>query len=82
MSLPIPGRLSPFQCLQGIYSEAGLRGCYKGLLPQGLRDIKANAIYFITYQVCLDRMKVLEERENWLRVRERAQELGAWNTTY
>lgn len=67
VSLLIPGRQSPFQCLQGIYSEAGLRGCYKGLLPQALRDIKANAIYFITYQVCLDWMKGMEERENTAR---------------
>ena len=34
------------------------------MLPQALRDIKANAIYFITYQVCLDWMKGMEEREN------------------
>ena len=66
-SHPIPGRQTPFHCLRAIYSEAGLRGCYKGLLPQGLRDVKANAIYFITYQVCLDQMRGLEERENTAR---------------
>ena len=63
----LPGRQSPFHCLRAIYCEAGLRGCYKGLLPQALRDIKANAIYFITYQACLDWMKGLEERENTAR---------------
>ena len=37
------------------------------MIPQALRDVKANAIYFITYQVCLDWMKGLEERENTAR---------------
>ena len=33
-------------------------------MPQAARDIKANAIYFISYQLCLDWMRGTEVREN------------------
>ena len=28
----------PFDCLKTIYKEGGVRGCYRGLVPQGFRQ--------------------------------------------
>ena len=56
--------MGPFDCLKEIYREGGVRGCYKGLVPQFFRDVKANAVYFISYQACLDWIKGTESREN------------------
>ena len=47
----------PFHCLETIYKEGGLRGCYKGFTAQAMRDIKASGIYFVIYHWCLDKMR-------------------------
>ena len=31
--------------------QGGIRGCYRGLMPQALRDIKASGLYFLIYEV-------------------------------
>ena len=31
--------------------KGGVCGCYKGLLPQAFRDIKASGLYFLIYEV-------------------------------
>lgn len=46
----------PFDCLRQIHSEQGLRGCYRGFIPQAFRDIKASGIYFVIYHMSLDEM--------------------------
>jgi len=46
----------PRQCLQHIYTSGGLRSCYRGFLIQGVRDLPANATYFVTYEVINDFM--------------------------
>lgn len=46
----------PFDCLKQIHNEQGLRGCYRGFIPQAFRDIKASGIYFVIYHMSLDAM--------------------------
>ena len=31
--------------------KGGVCGCYRGLLPQAFRDIKASGLYFLIYEV-------------------------------
>ena len=33
------------------YQKGGVSGCYRGLLPQAFRDIKASGLYFLIYEV-------------------------------
>ena len=42
---------APLACLGGLHSQGGLCGCYRGLLPQAARDVKASGIYFVIYEV-------------------------------
>ena len=34
-----------------MYQKGGVCGCYRGLLPQAFRDIKASGLYFLIYEV-------------------------------
>ena len=68
----------PFDCLKTIYKEGGIRGCYKGIVPQGFRqvvvinnkimnfflcrDVKASGLYFLIYSYSLERMKEGERK--------------------
>jgi len=55
----------PGHCLRTIYQERGLRGCYKGIIPQGFRDVKASGLYFLVYSYTLDKLRLGEpSREN------------------
>ena len=29
----------PYDCIRTIYAERGVKGCYKGLVPQGIRSL-------------------------------------------
>ncbi|XP_023348556.1 mitochondrial carnitine/acylcarnitine carrier protein isoform X2 [Eurytemora carolleeae] len=44
----------PLDCLTKIYKAEGIKGCYRGLIPQGFRDIKASGLYFLIYYWTLD----------------------------
>jgi len=50
----------PFDCLKSIYREGGLRGCYKGIVPQAFRDVKASGLYFLVYTYFLAKLKGVE----------------------
>jgi len=39
----------PWDCLRSVFRQEGVRGCYRGLGIQGLRDVKASGIYFVIY---------------------------------
>jgi len=54
----------PLDCIIKIYKAEGIRGCYRGLLPQALRDIKASGLYFLIYQWTLDKMMARKEEKN------------------
>jgi len=48
------GLADPFKCLSSIFRQEGLQGCYRGLMPQALRDIKASGLYFLIYEYSMD----------------------------
>ena len=50
VTIIISGRYrGPWDCLRSVVRQEGVRGCYRGLAIQGLRDVKASGIYFVIY---------------------------------
>uniref|UniRef100_T1JCN6 Solute carrier family 25 member 45 n=1 Tax=Strigamia maritima TaxID=126957 RepID=T1JCN6_STRMM len=45
--------IGPLECFKSVYSNHGVRGCYKGLYIQLLRDLPASAIYMVVYDLGL-----------------------------
>jgi len=48
------GLADPFKCIRSLFKQGGVCGCYRGLLPQAFRDIKASGLYFLIYEYSMD----------------------------
>lgn len=56
----------PVQCGKHLFKSGGLQACYKGFWIQGVRDIPASMIYFVTYESLKQRLiahKLTDKRE-------------------
>ncbi|KAJ0408195.1 hypothetical protein ATCC90586_003303 [Pythium insidiosum] len=43
-------RISNWHCVQEVYSQTGLRGLYRGMVPTAKREMLGNTAYFMAYE--------------------------------